>query len=155
MSATDNIFDWITGPLSTVSADFGNMPPCPYAKKALLNNRVVVQESTGINLEVDLCKVLTDFPVEKDVVVIALNPNDVTADRLTILASKHSSDTFVVLEDHPAEEEKIGNTQVNNGVYALLLIQPRCEIEKARVQLAKTPYYTYFEQDYKQELFSR
>jgi len=82
----DIISNWILETLSVKHPAFNNMPPCPYAKKALLDGNVKVLEVTDFEEQFDQHK-----DVEKGhVVVFLFNPTDITPEELTALAGTYA-----------------------------------------------------------------
>lgn len=148
MKAELHIKEWIFNVLSKVSSDFNNLPPCPYAKQAYLQNKILVLELfNNENLE----KLLNNY----EVVIYALNPSEISADDLYNKALSLSNNSIVALDDHPSCEEKVGNTILNNGKYALILVQQRHKLEQARQFLKSKGYYDNWDKDYLNEVLSQ
>ena len=55
---------------------------------------------------------------------------------------------FIALEDHPAVEEKVLEYKLNQGSYALILLQEAEKLQKAREILKKKQYYKNWTKDY-------
>ena len=141
MEAESHIKEWIFNILSKVNSDFNNLPPCPFAKQAYLQNKILILESfNNENLE----QLLNDY----EVIIYALNPSEISAEELYNKASSLSNNTIVALDDHPSYEEKVGNTILNNGRYALILVQQRDKLEQARHLLKSKGYYNNWDDEY-------
>ena len=151
----EEISEWIIGPLSKANPDFGGLPACPFARKAVVYGQVVIKKIRQYELEFTLMDLMSNFPEGKRVAVIAMDPEDIKPYALSTIARIYSNPKYIVLEDHPDEVEKIGETVVNNGKYALVIVQPREDIVEARKQLEGTDYYKNFDDAYKQDLSSR
>ena len=62
---------------------------------------------------------------------------------------------YVALEDHPLEVEQVQDVKLNQGEYALVLLQPKDKLETAREWLEKKDYYKNWTKEYKQEVQNR
>ena len=59
---------------------------------------------------------------------------------------------YIALEDHPDAEEKVLDVCVNQGKYALVLLQERDKLQRARNILQKQDYYKYWTAEYYEEV---
>ena len=76
---------------------------------------------------------------------------------LTMLAddfNKNNPD-LLALEDHPLEEESVQNIRLNHGCYALILVQRRDKVERARKMLVKQGYYDNWADDYLEDVLQK
>ena len=80
-----------------------------------------------------------------------MDPKLISADYLSRLAV--STEHYIILDDHPNEPEEVGGVLLNQGTYAILFVQRRSELERARKELAGTDYYKNFTQEYKDEVW--
>lgn len=155
----DDIEKWILDFLSVPHPVFGNLPPCPYAKRAWLDGKVEVREVTGghvyVDLQVAVMGLLHNFPKDKDLVMFLLDPNSIPCEKLTNIAITNSNKEFALLDDHPEQVEKVEDVVLNNGKYAILFVQRRNELLKAREDLKNTGYYDNFNEDYREDVLSR
>ena len=139
-----DIENWILNYLSIPSETFNNIPLCPFAKQAWLSKKVLVLDTLPQNIK----ELLQNY----EVIIYALNPNDITAEDLFNLAVSLSDDVIVALDDHPNHQEKVGDVVLNNGKYALLLIQERKKLEHARQILKSKGYYNNWDPEYLEEV---
>ena len=153
----DDIEKWILDFLSVPHPVFGNLPPCPYAKRAWLDGKVEFIKITGgyVHLQGAVMGLLHNFPKDKDLVMFLLDPNSIPCEKLTSIAITNSNKEFALLDDHPEQVEKIEDVVLNNGKYAILFVQRRNELLKAREDLKDTGYYDNFNEDYKKDVLSR
>lgn len=135
---------WILETLSIPNEAFNNVPICPFAKQAWISRKVLVVDTLPQNIK----ELLQTY----EVVIYALNPKDITAEDLSNLAISLSDDSIVALDDHPDYEEKVDNVILNNGKYALLLIQEREKLEHARKILKAKGYYSNWDSEYLEEV---
>ena len=147
------IKDWIFKFLSKPNSAFGGLPPCPYAKQAWLDNRVIVHQIYPWNIEDALNWTLHYFPYDKDVVLFCMDPKLISAEHLSNLAT--STEEYIVLDDHPDQPEVVDDVILNQGTYAILFVQRRSELERARQWLANTDYYKNFTEEYKNDVVDR
>jgi hypothetical protein len=162
MDISDNIKSWIDTFLSVPHPIFNNLPPCPYAKKAWAEERVLVKEikdPVEYNLQTSMSNYGFLWP-DADVVIFAFDPNKITAYDLKELVDKVQrrvldAKGLVALEDHPDDEEAIESVVLNNGDMGLVLVQPRKKLEEARKHLDALGYYRYWPEEYKSEVQAR
>ena len=163
-SFESSIDDWIQNFLSKPSKVFNNLPPCPFAKKAWLDNSVVTQWLSGtfeikkwIRAEIE--NYTYHWPKGKEVVILGFDYDRITADELSniIDGTKSMLDKrgYIALEDHPLDVEEVQGVKLNHGKYALVLIQPKEKLETARLWLEKKDYYKTWTSKYKQEVQER
>jgi len=141
------IEQWILETLSVQSETFNNLPPCPYAKQAWLDNRVLVVEE---DIQANYKQLLDTY----EVIIYAYNPKEISAQDLSDLAASLSDEEIVALDDHPDYEESVGDVVLNNGKYALLLVQERTKLNKARQILKTKGYYDNWSPEYLKEVLS-
>ena len=62
---------------------------------------------------------------------------------------------YTALEDHPFEREEVQGIWLNNGTWALVLIQPTEKLVEARQWLETKDYYKNWDTNYKESVQSR
>ena len=152
MTAQQQIESWILNFLSKPNSVFNNLPPCPYAKQAWLDGKVEVIETDAKHLEQQICKILETFPDDKDLVMFVLDPNEVSYEQLELISKQYKNEKFALLKDHPNECETVKDVVLNNGKYAIIFVQRREELARARKELVGSGYYDNFDPAYKQEV---
>lgn len=156
-----DINHWIVERLSVNLEQFNNLPACPFAKEAMLNNRIVVHEVQQVDMLTQLLDEYTQsWPEGKEVVVLGCTPDIVSSEQLVQIVDTASKDFlsdrgYIALEDHPDEVEQIGGYVVNQGSYALILLQAADKLNKARLILERKGYYVNWDDDYKADVLSR
>jgi len=144
-SAKKQLNDWILNFLAVSSSTFNNLSICPYAKQAWLNNKVIVLD----NLDpYSIGELLQSY----EVIVQVYDPKQISPDELYHISQTLSDNEVVALDDHPDVEETVGTVKLNNGVYALLLIQSRHKLEQARAILDLKGYYQNWDPEYLAEV---
>lgn len=150
-----DIEKWIVDFVEVKNPALGNWPPCPYARKARLEQDFEVR--LGEDPLNDLIGLSLD-PLPKSVVVIAYDPvkhpyklfhKKLDLANQTYLLPKD----LLVLEDHPDDPEIVNGVSMNQGTYALALVQSLSDLNaKAKIMAAKG-FYDSWPEDYLQELF--
>jgi hypothetical protein len=151
-----DIESWIENFVEVPHPALGGWAPCPYARKARLDRDYTVR--VGVNLYFDLLNVARDGLGGKSVVILAYDPDeffyaqftsDVRAANQEVLLARD----LLALEDHPGDPEIVNGISMNQGTYALVLIQSLSDLnQKARAMSAKGFYETWPE-DYLTGLF--
>ena len=152
MQSGEKIEKWIKETLSKPHETFNNLPACPFAKKAWLENKVEIHEDRNL-YEIDFKRLLTG---ELDVIMFLLEPTiDVDEfDRQVNLTKAVVKDKYIVLDDHPQHEEKVSGFKLNLKDYAAIFVQSREKLEKARASLVIQGYYKNFTEDYLLDVWS-
>jgi hypothetical protein len=163
------IKDWILDRLSVNLEQFNNLPACPFAKEALTKNKVRITELTNqykdrLSMKDYFIAELENFsyhwPKGTEVVVLGCLPEFISSDQLSE-AVEEASERFlqkrgyIALEDHPAAFEEVAGYTLNQGTYALILLQEADKLNKARSILEKKDYYKNWDYKYKEEVLSR
>ena len=150
---TQKIQNWINDFVTKPNAVFGNLPPCPFARKAILENKVHFEEMGSITSYATLYQEIFNFDFEeKDVLCMILPADHFTANETTQL-SKDLNNYFmkhdiVVLEDHPKINEYVKNVKLNNGEFILFLAQSLTKLNHFSKILEAGPYYKHWSKSY-------
>ena len=149
-----NIYEWIER-ISVIQKN--GMPICPYAKRALDDNKIKIQwldETFSIKriLNAEIENYTYHWPKNTEIVVLVfdanrLNPHEI---RKIILRNKTllNERDFIALEDHPSDPGYINNVYTGNGEFGVVLIQKRSDLNKRRLELKKTNYYDNWDTSY-------
>jgi TusA-related sulfurtransferase len=149
-----NVEQWIMNFLSKPNSAFGGLPPCPWAKKAWLEENVWVEVCNDIATLPNLITSVKETmnARQKEVGLIALDPVLISPDELSAIVSANSDAEFEVLEDHPAALEEIDGVCLNHGKYALIFIQKNKKLKAVRDWLSRTDYYKNWPIEYYNEV---
>ena len=147
---TKEVEDWINEVLSKPNKIFGNLPPCPYARKAWKDKKVKVTYDRVVS-EQDYEKVNSG---ELDLIMIIQQGANIDE----LYEFKHYLENtlgkdFVVLEDHPELKEEVGGMNLNFGK-PVLFVQNRKKLTEARKFLETKDYYKNFDKEYKDDILS-
>lgn len=164
----EHIEAWILEFLSKPNSVFDDLPPCPYAKRAYADDRIVYCEIKLNEFSMSISEQFREklenyschWPKNTDVVIIGTLAENITAEELFTVAEDANNQIlnkrgYVTLEDHPDCVEQVGDIVLNQGKYAVLFLQNKQELEKARKDLFRTNYYQNFSDEYKQDIFQR
>ena len=152
-SPTAYIKNWIKTFVTKPNPVFGNLPPCPFAQKAIIDNKVEFVELNPIAEWRTVYGIIWNFNFEKkDVLCLIANPDQFTAQQ-TVSMAKWLNERFmpqdiVILEDHPAINEYVKKVKLNNGEYILFLVQNLSKLNKFSKMLEDGPYYKNWSTSY-------
>ena len=146
---TSQIETWITTVLDTPNSKFGNLPPCPYAKKAWVEGNVSVKMFDDVQS-------FTPQDWDKEVNIYVMNPW-ISSELLSEMAKNYNSmySDYLFLEEHPDLIEDVGGFVVNQGKLILLIVQDRKPLEEARKKLQETNYYEKWTPEMKKRIIER
>lgn len=137
------VYNWVSVYNSQLEA-----VPCPFAKQAIVDDKIVYCYCTDIaDIEQALQELSANgFDQKKEVMIVGIDPATISAEdlqNLTVVANETylGAAGFVALEDHPQEVELINGAAMNNGYWALLLVQAKSKLDKASAILDKQGYY--------------
>ena len=152
-SPTQTIKNWIKDFVTKPNPVFGDLPPCPFAQKAIIEGKVKFLELNGIASYNTLYQYIWEFDFEeKDVLCMIAQPDQFTAKETMELAKDLNeyfmSKDIVVLEDHPKINEYVKDVKLNNGHYILFLVQSLSRLNKFSKMLENGPYYHNWSKSY-------
>lgn len=132
---------WIKGFLSTPHPLLSNFPPCPYAKKALADNKIKFVTSENYITIVE--NAVTAWEEQYDVLLVICGDvnKDVFVNDVYNLNKKIMPLGFVALEDHIEIPEVLGELDFRNGMYNIVLVQKTSKINEASLKLKEIGYY--------------
>jgi hypothetical protein len=109
------------------------------------------------DLAADIIRVADTWDNQWDVVILAYDPTAVTPAELTDIVTQANQSLLVpvnliALEDHPMDPEIVNGVVFNNGLYALIMIQPYDRLARATKMLKKTDYYASWPREYYQQV---
>ena len=154
---TETIRTWIKDFVTKPNPIFGDLPPCPFAQKAIVDGKVQFLELDGIGEFGTIFTHIWDFDFDKkDVLVIIADAKRWTPRYTQKLAAQlngaYSHRDLVVMEDHPRLVEKVKDVRLNQGRHTLLLIQTRTKIKRFSDLLAKGDYYKNWSKNYRESV---
>jgi len=153
--ATHDIERWIENFVEVPHPALGGWAPCPYARKARLDRDFEVR--LGVDPFVDL-KNIAHTGISKSVVIFVYESTAYSHEHFhTQLESANTefllSKDLLALEDHPMLTEIVNGVSMNQGTYALALVQRLSELDQKAKLLADKGFYDTWPEDYLQALF--
>ena len=151
-----DIENWIVNFVEVPHPALGGFLPCPYARSSRLKNSYDV--FIGSDPYFDLKNRARHGMGNKEVVIYAYDPVEWPHD-LFAASLDHANQDFLLtanlltLEDHPADQEIVNGICMNQGTYALALVQSLSDLNiKARLMASKG-FYDSWPEDYLTALF--
>ena len=150
---TQTIKNWISEFVTKPNPIFGDLPPCPFAQKAMVEDKVSFLELDGVANYNRLYGHIWNFDFEdKDVLIMIAQPDHFTPEETEKMAKDLNgyfmSKDIVILEDHPEIDEHVKDVKLNNGKYILFLAQSLSKLNKFSKMLETGPYYKNWSKGY-------
>jgi len=152
---TYDIERWIANFVEVPHPSLGGWAPCPYARKARLDRDFEVR--LGVNPYFDL-KVVAQTGIAKSVVIFVYESTAYSYEQFH--AHVESANTefllgqdLLALEDHPDSAEMVNGVSMNQGTYALALVQCLSDLDNKAQLMAGKGFYETWPEDYLHELF--
>jgi hypothetical protein len=147
---------WIVDFVEVPHPALGGWAPCPYARKARLDRDFTVR--IGVNPYFDLINIAKDGLGGKSVLILVYDPNEFFYSQFTsdIAAANEEAllrSNILALEDHPGDPEVVNGVCMNQGTYALALVQSLSDLNEKAQLVAKKGFYDTWPEDYLQDLF--
>lgn len=151
-----DIEKWIVNFVEVPHPNLGGWPPCPYARKSRLEQSYEVR--LGTDPIVDLRNISFNGLGDKQVIVLAYDPerwpHEEFAESLNYANTHYLvANDILVLEDHPGDPEIVNGVCMNQGTYALALVQGLTDLNEKATAMARKGFYDAWPEDYLQDLF--
>lgn len=151
-----DILAWIENFVEQPHPNLGGWPPCPYARRARLDNTVGIflGQDPYVDLETRCSHGLGTFEVciyvydPMEWSYENFHPRIVSANRDFLLDKD-----LISLEDHPSDPEIVNGVCMNQGTYALALVQKLSDLNQKAKTIAKKGFYNDWPESYLQALF--
>jgi hypothetical protein len=147
---------WIETFVEVPHPALGGWAPCPYARKARLDRDFEVR--LGLAPIHDLVQISKTGLEGKSVIIFAYDPKDVSYTELSYAVDVCNREfllpnNLLSLEDHPADPEVVNGVIMNNGTYALALVQSLSDLNEKAQLVARKGFYDTWPEEYLQALF--
>ena len=144
---------WIADFVEVPHPALGGWAPCPYARKARLEQDYTVR--VGVNPYFDLLNVAKDGLSNKSVLILAYNPDEFFYSQFSsdIKAANDEAllrNDLLALEDHPGDPEIVNGVSMNQGKYALAIIQSLSDLNKKAKLVGAKGFYDTWPDEYLQ-----
>jgi hypothetical protein len=151
-----DIEHWIENFVEVPHPALGGWPPCPYAKKARLERDFEVR--IGMDPYFDLVNLARDGLNGKSVIIYAYNPAKWNYEQFSF-SLRAANENYLLkqdilaLEDHPTDAEIVNGVVMNQGTYALALVQSLSDLNQKARQMAGKGFYNTWPENYLEMLF--
>ena len=151
-----DIEQWIVNFVEVPHPALGGFPPCPYARSSRLKNSYDV--FIGSDPYFDLKNRARHGMGNKEVVIYVYDPQE-WPHELFAASLDHANQDFLLgadilaLEDHPADQEIVNGVCMNQGTYALALVQSLSDLNTKAKMMAAKGFYDSWPEEYLQGLF--
>jgi len=147
---------WITNFLEVPHPALGGFSPCPYARSARVKNSYAVY--LGADPYYDLKNCGRQGMGNREVIIYVYDPTEWSHDMLAGSIELVNKEVLLprdmlALEDHPDDVEMINGVCMNQGTYALALVQSLSDLNIKAKQMADKGFYHNWPEDYLQGLF--
>jgi hypothetical protein len=151
-----DIEQWIVNFVEVPHPALGGFPPCPYARSARMKKSYSVH--IGVDPYFDLKNRARWGMGNQEVIIYAYNPvewpHELFAASIESANKEHLlRNDILALEDHPADVEMVNGVCMNQGTYALALVQSLSDLNAKAQTMASKGFYHNWPEEYLQDLF--
>jgi len=151
-----DIEQWIVDFVEVPHPALGGWAPCPYARRARLEQDFDVR--LGLAPIHDLIQISQKGLEGKSVVVIAYDPREISYRELSYAIDVCNKEfllpkDLLALEDHPDDPEIVNGVSMNQGTYALALVQGLSDLNEKSKLVARKGFYDTWPEEYLTALF--
>jgi hypothetical protein len=155
-TVTADILAWSETFVEVPHLALGGWPPCPFARQARLNRTIEVL--VGTDPAVDLQNRSQCGMDRYEVVVYAYDPAEWPYQQFHLAIELANTEfllhkDLLALEDHPASREDVNGVIMNQGQYALVLVQSLSKLNTAARQMGSKGFYHNWPEEYLTGLF--
>jgi hypothetical protein len=142
-----DVRSWIEGFVARPHPALGGFPPCPFARKALMEGGIFwrVCAADDFHSALGECALAVERENKQVSICIYKNPRDWNLSRLEEFVMQwrqaHASRDLTLLRDHPDDVEVVHGVKMNHGEYLLFFVQRLSHLTQARKELANQGYY--------------
>ena len=156
-TVTADINRWIETFVEVPHPALGGWAPCPYARQARLNQEYEIR--IGASPGYDLVSMSHYKLGNKKVVMFVYDLSTITAQELAGYTNYYNrlwltGQDLIALSDHPDDAESVNGVVMNQGQYALLLVQSLSELNEKAQQLGSKGFYKDWNEDYARSVFA-
>ena len=138
------IYEWLENFVEIPNEKLNGWSPCPYAKKARLENKIKIVIAEDNNIFKNIFNHIEKLNEGYEVIVYCFD-KDIDIDYFTKatqeLNNHKDKSGFVFLEDHPSVKESVNGVFMNFGQAALILAQRLDLLTLSSLKLKKKGYY--------------
>ena len=151
-----DIMAWSERFLEVPHPSLGDWPPCPYARAARM--RGTVGTFVGTDVDLDVQQRATQGLENWEVCIYAYDPAVWTYPFFSSMVDAANQRwllplDMIALEDHPGDPEIVNGVTMNQGTYALVMIQSLSDLDRRARAMAQKGFYASWDEAYLQLLF--
>jgi hypothetical protein len=151
-----DIESWIVNFVEVPHPALGGFPPCPYARSARLKRSY--QVFLGTDPYYDLKHRARHGIGLSEVIIYAYDPDQWSHELFASSLDQANrefllSADLLALEDHPHDVEIVNGVCMNQGTYALALVQSVSDLDAKAKMMASKGFYHAWPEEYLQALF--
>jgi len=155
VQAKIDVMIWITGFVEKSNSNLNGWPPCPFARRARLNNEFDLRQGSIYGPYVDLQQAVLE---PYTVIAYVYDPKLLSADEFNSQTQVLNQDFLVqrdiiALADHPDSREEVNGVCMNQGTYALALVQSLSDLDAKAQTMAEKGFYHNWPEEYLVGLF--
>jgi hypothetical protein len=154
-----DIRDWILTRLSKAHPAFNNLPPCPFAREALLANKVQLKPLRFPAFECVQNEISQFEDSNIDVLVLFDELNQLSKTQIESLVQtireQYAAKNYWLMYDHPDVEEHVADFDVSFNKTPLLFLQKLDNLNEKATELEQRGYYKNWSSDYFQDVVGR
>ena len=152
-----DIESWIENFLEVPHPALGGFSPCPYARLARLKKSYAVY--LGADPYYDLKNLGRQGMGNREVVIYVYDPQEWNHNMLSSSIELANQEVLlprdmIALEDHPDDAEMVNGVCMNQGTYALALVQSLSDLNTKAQLMASKGFYHDWPEEYLQGLFN-
>ena len=147
---------WIETFLEIANPALGGWAPCPYARRARLDQAYKVR--LGDNILFDLMELGRVGLAGKSVVILTYEPETYAGEAFELAVQTACQEyllpqDLIALPDHPDLPETVNGVIMNHGRYALILVQQLSDLDQKAAAMGRKGFYDTWPEDYLKQLF--
>lgn len=151
-----DIANWIENFVEVSNPNLDGWPPCPYARSARLKNSYDV--IIGVDPYFDLKNRSRWGMNNKEVIIYVYDASEWNHSQFAASITSANEEYLVrndliALEDHPDDKEIVNGVCMNQGTYAMALVQSLSDLNSKAKIIAQRGFYNNWPEDYLQNLF--
>jgi hypothetical protein len=155
-TVTNDILTWSENFVEVPHLALGNWAPCPFARQARLKGTIgiFIGNDPYFDLESRAALGMQHY----EVIIYAYDPIEWTRDYFSPRLKSANQDfllaaDLIVLEDHPDDVEDVNGVIMNQGKYALSLVQSLSDLDRRAQQMSDKGFYHAWPEQYLTGLF--
>lgn len=154
---TRDIEHWIENFVEVPHPALGGWPPCPYARSARLKHSYQILLGTDPYFDLKN-QARWGLPDQKEVMIFVYDPAAWSVSQFAQSIDQANQEhllrqDLIALPDHPADPEVVNGVVMNQGVWAMALVQSLNDLDvKSRV-IAQQGFYHGWPEPYLADLF--